>query len=140
MPTDFILNDKLSEYDLSLDTDVFCITTDGAKVMVTIGRLIKLDQQLFYDHGIQLAIVDVIYKEFNKEMSMQKETIDEGTDENQDDVSNEETDKDEHSSFNLSFSTSEMNLAMEYVKNNNLLQTFCYKKNIGNNIVLLLDC
>lgn len=66
-----ILAEKLSEYDLSLDKDVVSITTDGAKVMVKIGRLIKPDQQLCYAHGIQLAIIDVIYKKQDSSETLQ---------------------------------------------------------------------
>lgn len=84
------------------DKDVVCITTDGAKVIVKVGKLIKPDQQLCYAHGIQLAVVDVIYKqqisissrpEFpeasNEEISEQNQTASERADDNTEDDENE---------------------------------------------------
>lgn len=50
-----ILKNKLTKYDLSLDKDVISITTNGAKLMVKVGRLIQPCKQLYYAHGIQLA-------------------------------------------------------------------------------------
>lgn len=152
-----ILKEKLSEYELSLDKDIVCITTDGAKVMVKVGKLIKPDQQLCYAHGIQLAVVDVIYKQqisSNEEISMQNETVGERVDENvEDDIENDEND-----TFDLSFPTpvNEVNLAVEYVEvikkvrkivklfkhsptKNDLLQTYM-EKDMGKSFSLLLDC
>ncbi|KAF2888860.1 hypothetical protein ILUMI_17313 [Ignelater luminosus] len=92
--------------------------------MVKVGRLIKPDQQLCYAHGIQLAVVDVLYKQnysllkaFNEDMSVQNQ-VDEGMDENHEsDLANEEHDNDEDGSFDLSFPTSgEINLDMKYVE------------------------
>ncbi|KAL4705474.1 hypothetical protein ACJJTC_017334, partial [Scirpophaga incertulas] len=57
-----LLKEKLSEFNLSLDNDIVGITTDGASVMNKVGRLIEPLQQLCYAHGVQLGIVDVIYK------------------------------------------------------------------------------
>ncbi|KAF2892450.1 hypothetical protein ILUMI_13723 [Ignelater luminosus] len=133
--------------------------------MVKVGRLIKPDQQLCYAHGIQLAVVDVLYKQnyslseaFNKEMSVQNEAIDEGTDENHEsDLANEELDNDEDGSFDLSFPTSgEINLDMQYVEvikkvrkvvklfknsptKNDLMQTYILM-DMRKSIALLLDC
>lgn len=57
-----LLRKRLLEFGLSLDDDVVNITTDGASVMTKVGRLISPLQQLCYAHGIQLSIVDCIYK------------------------------------------------------------------------------
>ncbi|CAB3224184.1 unnamed protein product [Arctia plantaginis] len=38
------------------------MTTDGASVMVKVGKLVSCYQQLCFAHGIQLAVVDILYK------------------------------------------------------------------------------
>lgn len=57
-----ILNTKLTEFGLILEKDIVNITTDGASVMKKLGRLITPLHQLCYAHGIQLGIIDTIYK------------------------------------------------------------------------------
>jgi hypothetical protein len=44
------------------ETDIIGITTDGASVMVKVGRLLPCYQQLCFAHGLQLAVIDVLYK------------------------------------------------------------------------------
>lgn len=159
-----ILNDKLSEYNLSLDDDIICITTDGAKVMVKVGNLIKPDQQLCYAHGIQLAVLDVIYKPspeaeaLNEEMAAENEavSVNEGTNEYLQNVEFDSSESDEDGSFDLSFPASEINLAVEYAEvikkvrkvvklfknsptKNDRLQTYMLT-DMGKNVALLLDC
>lgn len=56
------VNKKLFEFGLSLQNDIVCISTDGARVMQKIGRIIPAHQILCILHGIQLAVVDVLYK------------------------------------------------------------------------------
>lgn len=71
---------------------------------MNIGRLINPDQQLRYVLDIQLAIVDIIYKVFNEDLSMQNEVFDEETYENQkDDLANEGLINDKDGSFHFSF-------------------------------------
>jgi hypothetical protein len=41
-------------------------TTDGATVMEKFGRLAKCHQQLCFAHGIQLDVIDVLYKKRKK--------------------------------------------------------------------------
>ena len=57
-----LLEQKLSDYGLQLNTDTVCICTDGASVMMKVGRLIATDQQLCFAHGIQQAVLAVLYK------------------------------------------------------------------------------
>ncbi|KAJ2937741.1 hypothetical protein O0L34_g19134 [Tuta absoluta] len=45
-----------------METDTIGMTTDGASVMVKVGKLLPLYQQLCHAHGVQLAVVDVLYK------------------------------------------------------------------------------
>ena len=65
MPADTcvaILQMKLAEFGLSLTDDIVCICTDGASVMVKVGKLIAAEQHLCYAHGVQLAVLDVLYR------------------------------------------------------------------------------
>jgi len=57
-----LLQAKLAEFGLRLENDIVCICTDGASVMSKVGRLISAEHQLCYAHGVQLAVVDVLYK------------------------------------------------------------------------------
>lgn len=47
---------------LNLKQDIVSIATDGASVMTKVGRCIEAEQQLCYAHGVQLAVLDVLYK------------------------------------------------------------------------------
>ncbi|CAG4946918.1 unnamed protein product [Parnassius apollo] len=131
--------------------------------MVKVGKLIKPHQQLCYAHGIQLAVLDVIYKQntssrsgheaSNEEMSVEMRSS-ERADENCDN----DLENDENDIFDLSFPTptSEINLTVEYAEvvkkvrkvvklfknsptKNDLLETYM-TKDMGKNIALLLDC
>ena len=57
-----LLELKLTSFDLSLVKDIVSIFTDGASVMTEVGKLIEAEQQLCYAHGIELAVIDVLYK------------------------------------------------------------------------------
>lgn len=57
-----LLKEKLSEFELSLDGDIVAIVTDGAKVMLKVGKNLKAYHQVCLAHGIQLAVLDVMYK------------------------------------------------------------------------------
>jgi len=59
---DELLELKLTSFGLSLAKDIVSICTDGASVMTKVGKLIEAEQQLCYAHGIQLAVIDVLYK------------------------------------------------------------------------------
>lgn len=64
MPTEKcvdIVDSKLKIYNISLDYDIVAITKDGASVMKKVGKIINADQQLCLAHGIQLAILEVLY-------------------------------------------------------------------------------
>lgn len=57
-----ILRNKLNDFNLSLDTDIICLTTDAASIMTALGRQAKTYHQLCLAHGIHLGIVDILYK------------------------------------------------------------------------------
>ena len=64
MPADkcvALVEQKLGEFGLKLSTDIVCICTDGASVMKKVGKLMGVEQQLCYAHGVQLALLDVLY-------------------------------------------------------------------------------
>ncbi|GBP95670.1 hypothetical protein EVAR_67876_1 [Eumeta japonica] len=67
------LRKKLKKFEIDLDEDIVAITTDGASVMVKTGSLIPAFQQLCYAHGLQLGILDILYK---KNESIRQEPID----------------------------------------------------------------
>ena len=65
LPAEVILENlktKLMEFQLDLAADMISITTDGAKVMEKLGRLVKWEHQLCLAHGIQLAVLDTFYQ------------------------------------------------------------------------------
>ncbi|GBP46463.1 hypothetical protein EVAR_28042_1 [Eumeta japonica] len=64
---------KLKKFEIDLDEDIVAITTDGASVMVKTGSSVPAFQQLCYAHGLQLGILDVLYK---KNESIRQEPID----------------------------------------------------------------
>jgi hypothetical protein len=49
-------------YALNINDDILGMTTDGAAVIKKIDRLAECHQQLCFAHGIQLAVIDVLYK------------------------------------------------------------------------------
>jgi len=57
-----VLEAKLTMFGLSLSKNIVAICTDGTSVMRAVGRLLQAEQQLCYAHGIQLAVLDVLYR------------------------------------------------------------------------------
>jgi hypothetical protein len=57
-----LIENRLEAFGLTLEKDVICFTTDGDSVMKKIGRISLSFQQLCFAHGLQLAIVDTMYK------------------------------------------------------------------------------
>ena len=57
-----LLESKLAQFGLTIQDDIVCICTDGASVMVKVGKIIEAEQQLCYAHGVQLAVLDVLYR------------------------------------------------------------------------------
>ncbi len=58
-----LLVKKLQEFDLDLETDILGITTDGARVMKKMGRIMPVEHQVCTLHGLHLAVTDVFYKQ-----------------------------------------------------------------------------
>lgn len=57
-----LIEDRLKIYSLSIKSDVFGGTTDGVRVMVSLGKLLNFFPQLCIAHAIHLAVLDVLYK------------------------------------------------------------------------------
>ena len=99
-----LLEQKLSDFGLSLNEDIVCICTDGASVMAKVGKLIKADQQLCFAHGIQLAVLDVLYnnrathalEEVQSDCAMANKTSSDTPDSDGNDDDNADTEYKEH--------------------------------------------
>uniref|UniRef100_A0A2A4JDJ4 Uncharacterized protein n=1 Tax=Heliothis virescens TaxID=7102 RepID=A0A2A4JDJ4_HELVI len=57
-----MLRDHLAKFELTLNKDVVSQTTDGASVMVKMGTYCENHHQLCLAHGVQLAVIDTLYK------------------------------------------------------------------------------
>lgn len=93
-----LLERRLLAFKLSLKDDVICTTTDGASVMVAFGRDASIFHQQCLAHGIQLAILDVLYK--NKE-NCQTRVIETEVDENNDTFVSDDDDEDDNDGFHV---------------------------------------
>ncbi|XP_050507488.1 uncharacterized protein LOC126885105 [Diabrotica virgifera virgifera] len=92
-----LVKDRLKIFGLDLDTDIIGMTTDGASVMVKAGKLLSCYHQLCFAHGIQLAVIKVLYE---KKLEIETESTTassitlpedgESTDDDDDDILNEE--------------------------------------------------
>ncbi|CAH0560586.1 unnamed protein product [Brassicogethes aeneus] len=69
-----LIKNRLESFGLNSDTDIIGMTTDGASVMVKVGKLMSCYQQLCFAHGLQLAVVDILYKR-NKEKEVEHQEI-----------------------------------------------------------------
>ncbi|KRZ75212.1 hypothetical protein T10_9929, partial [Trichinella papuae] len=56
-----IILEKFEQFELDMKSDIVALVMDSAFVMKTIGRLLGIEHQLRYNHGIHLAVADVIY-------------------------------------------------------------------------------
>jgi hypothetical protein len=72
----------LTEFGLSLKNDIVGVSCDGAAVMTCFVNLTKLEHQKCLNHGINLAIRDVMY---SKESAQDTEDSESDHDENEDD-------------------------------------------------------
>ena len=55
-----IVEERLKSFNLNIKNDIIGITTDGASMMIKVGKIMLCYQQLCYAHGIQLAVIDVL--------------------------------------------------------------------------------
>lgn len=57
-----LVEKRLKRFNLLITDNIVCIITDGASVMTKIGKITTTYQQLCFAHGVQLAVLDVLYK------------------------------------------------------------------------------
>ena len=46
----------------NMQSSITCIVSDGASVMKKLGRISHVDHQVYYAHGLHLAVCDILYK------------------------------------------------------------------------------
>jgi len=56
------VTNKLTEFKIDIKRDIISSTHDAAAVMVKYGRISGIISQLCFNHGLHLAITDVLYK------------------------------------------------------------------------------
>lgn len=92
-----LVEKRLELFSLCMKTDIVSIMTDGASVMTKIGRISSTYQQLCFAHGIQLAVIDVLYKKKSKVTA--QTTMDQSSDnENESGIEEDNSELDEESS------------------------------------------
>lgn len=156
-----LVEGRLNSFHLNIEDDIICITTDGARVMVKVGKLVPCYQQLCYAHGVQLAIVDVLYK---KKSSVQEDEEEENQPPTEEplehELSNNEDEldsDDEDSSLSVRPLLTEVELISDYTdlvskvrkvvkvfkksptKNDLFLQKYVQEE-FGKTLELILDC
>lgn len=57
-----LVKNRLPSFNVKFETDIIGITTDGLSVTVKVGKLLPCIQQLCLSHGINLSVVNIIYK------------------------------------------------------------------------------
>lgn len=153
-----LLKSKLAEFDLNLDNDIVGICTDGASVMTKVGKLIAAEQQLCYAHGIQLAVLDVLYRQTRTATSVESLTsrpnIECNSDSNSTDDEQEDEGLDVTDDYNYDvlaeLSHDYLNIVNKVrkivkifrrspTKNDATLQPYV-KKELGKELSLILDC
>ncbi|KAG0440928.1 hypothetical protein DMUE_1418 [Dictyocoela muelleri] len=65
-----LLQEKLAKHKFNINTDILAIITDGASVMKKVGKILNLDQQLCFAHGVQLGVIDVLYNNISQGTSL----------------------------------------------------------------------
>ena len=60
--TKLYVENKLKEFKIDIKTDIISSTHDAAAVMVKYGKILGITSQLCHNHGLHLAITDVLYK------------------------------------------------------------------------------
>ena len=60
-----LVENKLSDVNLSMKKHIITSVTDGASVMKKFGRLIGIEHHLCYAHGLHLPVYNILYKKSN---------------------------------------------------------------------------
>lgn len=91
------IDERLGTFELSIDRHIICQMTDGCKTMKKVGRICTCDQQLCLTHGVQLAVLDVLYQKTKPKTVKAHDKQSEGNDgdESNDDDENDEQESDD---------------------------------------------
>lgn len=85
-----LIKHRLKSFGLDTDTDIIGMSTDGARVMVKIGKLMNCYQQLCFAHGLQLAVVNVLYKKNEEKAEDHLATTSNESDTDDEDTTNDD--------------------------------------------------
>ena len=146
---EYLLNSfkrKLKQFDIKFDKDIMSITSDGASVMVALGRNSNKEHQTCINHGIHLAVLDMLKKIFDGFFTNEDRNIPE-----METSSYEEDDSDEQSNENFGVTYGEsfdilLSNIRQIIKNfkrspkNNDILLIHISSNTQTNSQLILDC
>lgn len=150
-----MVEERLKNFNLTIKDDIVAITTDGASMMIKVGRLIPCYRQLCYAHGIQLAIIDVLYKNFTASEDEVQKTIQEICNTIQSEISDD--DDDEEGALTVNYISPSIEIAPNYrdlitkvrkvvklfrkspTKNDVILQKYVQEQH-GKRLELIIDC
>lgn len=149
---DLLKEVKLRDFEIK-SSDVVSSTTDGAAVMIKFGKLSGFEHQLCYNHGIHLAVLDVIYKKQLTAIQCDEDDDKENyidTDENDSDLESLDQDMDEQFTDYSTFNNITIALSLQMVRNivkffkrspvkNTILQEHVMQQH-GKELNLCLDC
>jgi len=148
-----IVEERLKSFNLNIKDDIIGITTDGASMMVKVGKLMPCYQQLCYAHGVQLAVIDVLYKKNLQQESSEETQIQFYMSDDEDD----DVDEDEEDGLSVTLSLSPVEVVLNYrdliakvrktvkifkkspTKNDIYLQKYVQEE-YGKKLELILDC
>lgn len=97
---------RLKLFELTFKTDIVSVMTDGASVMTKIGKISPTHQQLCFAHGIQLAVIDVLYKNKSKAVPSRDNEIEdnyESDSDEEEEVEEDGSDLDDDNGFGVEF-------------------------------------
>lgn len=70
-----LVEEHLKIFNINIKDDIVAITTDDPNVMIKVGNLMPCFQQRCFAHGIQLAIIDILYKDLPEEEAQDQEGL-----------------------------------------------------------------
>lgn len=142
-----IVSNKLQNIDLDLKADIVASINDGASVMKKYGTLMPFEQQLCLNHGINLAIMDVLYKQNIPECESESENSDSDIDDDESFSENQSIEIDEPAPLEMNYAyKSIIETVRKYVRifRKSPMKLSQLKKNmldtIGKDLTLLIDC
>ncbi len=88
------IEERLKTFGVSIDQHIVSQMTDGCNTMKKVGRISSCEQQLCFAHGVQLAVLDVLYQK-KKTKPKTAKPIDEQSENNDSDESNDDEENDD---------------------------------------------